>query len=286
MKIGIGWSIGLVGAAVLALTTGCNDSKLTAAAVAGEKPTAVITGSQAYGPLDTAAFSGASSTAVSPKTITAYDWSISARPSGSTSLVQTVGSDNSQAEFFVDLAGDYKIKLKVTDSEGLSDETEYAFSAIPSQSLHIELTWPAEYTQADMDLHLINKSNGGAFWDSTKDCYFTNCKPDFSVLDWGSASSTNDNPTLDIDNITETVPENINIKTPADGVYEVNVHYYATHGAGVVHCHVRIYVAGAVAWEGDQIVSAPHDVWNVADINWSAGQGTVTPVGTIFPSTH
>ena len=138
MKIGnLLWSSGAV--ALLLLTSACNDTSLTAAAVAGAKPTAVITGTQQYGPLDTANFSGASSTAVSPKTITAYEWSISARPSGSNSMVQPLG-DPSQVDFFVDLAGDYKIKLKVTDTEGLTDETEYAFSAIPSQSLHIELT--------------------------------------------------------------------------------------------------------------------------------------------------
>ncbi len=274
-----------IASAVVALTTACNDNKLTAAAVAGDPPTAVITGSQSYGPLDTAVFSGASSTAVAPKTIANYEWAISGHPNGSQSVVQ-LGSDPSAAEFFVDLAGDYKIKLKVTDSSGVSDTTEYAFSAVPSQSLHIELTWPAQYTQADMDLHLINKGVGGSMWSSSEDCDFITCKPTFGgVLDWGVSGNTNDDPTLDIDNINEAVPENINIKAPVDGTYEVNVHYYASHGAGDVVCHVRVYLGGTVAWEGEKTLSSANQVWTVGDVAWSSGNGTFNEIGTIFTTT-
>ena len=277
-------------AALLALGTACNDTSLASAPVSGAKPTAVISGVQEYGPLDTATFDGSASFAVDPKTITAYEWSISARPSGSTSLVQPLGA-GSQVDFFVDVAGDYKIKLKVTDTEGLTDATEYAFSAVPSQSLHVELTWQNQYTQADMDLHLINKSSNGSFDDSTRDCYYSNCKPDGfgQPLDWGVSGNQLDDPTLDIDNITDSVPENINIKKPASGVYQVAVHYFASHASSggdiPVDCHVKIYLDGAVGWEGDMHFTAANQVWNVGDVTWAGGQGSVTPNGNLGTTT-
>lgn len=280
----------LAGAAFLALTAGCNDTALTSAPVAGDPPTAVITGPQTYNPLDTATFDGSSSYAAAGKTLTAFEWSITGRPAGSASQVMPIGTNNDQAEFFVDLAGNYKIKLKVTDSEGLTGETEYTFSATPSQDFHVELTWPNQYTQADMDLHLINKGAGGAIWNPLLDCYFSNCKTSMGgFLDWGVQGVTTDNPTLDIDNITDTVPENINIKNPANGTYAINVHYYASHassGADIpVDLNVNVYLAGQLVFTGHKTLTAKNQVWYVGDVAWNNGTGTVTANDSVFNTT-
>lgn len=282
-------ALGLLGAVALLSLTACNDTTLAQAPVAGDPPTAVITGQQQYGPLDTAQFDGSSSFAVDPKTITAWDWSITARPSGSTSTVQALGASGEQAEFFVDLAGNYKIKLKVTDTEGLTGETEYEFSAVPSQDFHVELTWPNQYTQADMDLHLVDASTGGTLWDPMYDCNYQNCKTsNYAVLDWGVSGVTTDNPTLDIDNITDTVPENINIKNPADGTYQINVHYYASHATSgdiPVDCNINVYLAGQLVYSQQATLTAQNQVWQVANVVWAGGQGTVNEINQITTTT-
>ena len=277
------------GIAALALVgAACNDSSLAPAPLSSDAPIAVIdSAASEYSPLDTAAFDGTQSHDPDGGAITGYAWELSARPAGSTSAVIPLGADGAQADFFVDLAGDYKIKLTVTDEEGETGFTEYAFSAIPAQSLHIQLTWDS-YNQTDMDLHLINTTPGvnGTYWDSTKDCYFMNCKVDgFGGLDWGAAGVDQDNPTLDIDNISESVPENINIITPNDGNYEINVHYYSGSVSNTT-LTVRVYLGGDLAYEQSRALSSSDQVWRVGTVNWAGGTGNVTEHNTVFTDTN
>lgn len=272
-------------------TAACNDSKLAAAAIASPEPTATATpapaneppvaqiaGATSYAPLGTASFDGGNS--YDPDgTIASYAWAIVARPAGSASTIQQGGTP-AVANFFVDLAGDYTIELTVTDNQGATGSQQLNFSAVPSQDLHIELTWSASYTLADMDLHLINKTQtpaSGNFWNSTYDCFFSNCKPPYSSVNWWTAA-TNDNPTLDIDNINETVPENINVAQPHDGAYEVAVHFYS-HDVPLapVTVTVNIYVGGVVAWSGQRTLTATKQEWRAATINWSNGTATIAP---------
>ena len=64
-----------------------------------------------------------------------------------------------------------------------------------------------------MDLHLI-RNNGE--YESEDDCYYGNCVPDagFSTLDWGTPNDSIDDPNLDLDDIENVGPENINIAEP------------------------------------------------------------------------
>ena len=265
---------------VAVLATACNDNKLADAPLSMDEPVAVIDGDSEYMPLDTAAFDGSASHDPDGGALVGFDWEIVSRPAGSAAVLQVLSPD--QVEFFVDLAGDYEIQLTVTDDEGDTGTTVFEFSAVPSQSLHVELTWDT-YEITDIDLHLVNKSEGGGYVHPLYDCYYSNCKTDFgSQLDWGQQGVAADNPTLDIDNIAESLPENINIVTPADGTYEVLVHWFSNAGGVPASTWtVRIYLAGEVAYEQVRTMNSDGELWTVAQIDWSNGQGTVTEINTV-----
>jgi hypothetical protein len=271
-------------AAALALA-GCNNDKLTSAGQGLEgTPVAVITGGTTFAPLATASFSGASSH--SPNgAITDYGWAITARPTGSTSQVSSSGGPG--ATFFVDLAGSYTLQLTVTDVDNKTGSTTLTFNCIPSQGVHLELTWLNQYTLADMDLHLVNMtqdpanakifdmngcSNAGSTIATAKgcDCHWENCQSFAGqTLDWFTANVTGDDGTQDIDNINTAVPENINIEKPATGQYEVQIHYFSAEGQPSipVDATVNVYLDGALAWSGLQHFSAINQLWDVGTVS-------------------
>src|SRR5436309_15920284 len=108
------------------------------------------------------------------------------------------------ANWYIVIAGDYTIQLKVTDNNGLSNATTYDFSAAPSD-FHVRLSWPGQYGQADMDLHIIDTtavSPAPQLWDMQWDCHYRNCKTSEGAnLDWGVPGAVIDNPRQDVDNI-------------------------------------------------------------------------------------
>jgi hypothetical protein len=85
----------------------------------------------------------------------------------------------------------------------------------------IELTWATEGD--DMDLHLLAPDGE---LNSVTDCYFSNCKAGSTTLDWGTEGVTEDNPTLDVDDIAGIGPEVISIAEPSPGSYTIVVHDY------------------------------------------------------------
>lgn len=270
---------------VAALGTACNDNNLATAPVSSDDPIADIQSQPEYMPLDTAVFDGSGSHDPDGGDLTGFNWEITGRPAGSASAINFI--NDQQVEFFVDLAGDYEITLTVTDDEGDTGTTTYAFSATPSQNLHIELTWDT-YTQTDIDLHLVNTGAGGTYADYLYDCFYANCKLDgFSgELDWGQAGVSQDNPTLDIDNIGESVPENINIIQPANGTYEVQAYWFSNSGAVPSSTWtVRIYVDGNVAFEQTKTLTADGDLWRVAEVVWNGGAATINEINLVEPNT-
>jgi len=187
----------VVSALALAFATaGCNDSGVVAAPAQPsptdtpaqpEAPIAVIdSASPVYSTMDTASFDGWLS--YDPDGyIVSYQWDLVTKPASSTATL-TPSVDGTTSTMFIDIAGDYSIKLTVTDNDGLTGSTTYDFSATPSD-FHVRLSWPAQYTEADMDLHLINTtavSPAPQLWDMAYDCHWRNCKPsENEFLDWG-----------------------------------------------------------------------------------------------------
>ena len=200
-----------------------------------------------------------------------YDWKLIERPVGSTANMPTGGAD--RTGFIADLAGEYVAELTVTNSAGVtSTPCEAILTAEPVEALWVEMFW--ESSGDDMDLHLL--APGGTLETDT-DCYFGNCTIDSWTggLDWGIVGDSSDDPSLDLDDISETGPENINIDLPEDDVYTVIVHDYPgsvfTAGNPVT---VNIYLDGSLQWTDTRVISGEDSYTTFAIID--ASNGTVT----------
>ena len=291
----------------LALTAlalaGCNSSSVVGAPVATETPVPTATpanpqapvaiidnNSPIYDTLDTAEFDGWLSYDPDGYIVT-YDWNVTAKPAGSTAtmLPDTFGGQTSQ--LYIDMPGDYTISLKVTDDSGLTDTKSVSFSATIS-AFHVQLTWVDDYGNADIDLHLINRTAmtpAPDLWNSQYDCDYHNCKPSQGQdLDWGTPGYVFDDPRLDVDNIDTNVPENMNIEYPKDGTYRIEVHWFGGSGGSdvVVHPTVNIFFGGALFFTTSGTLSQVNDVWTVADVAWLNSAGTINYIGTHSTTTQ
>lgn len=159
---------------------------------------------------------------------------------------------------WADAVGPYEVDLVVTNAIGVaSAPARCLIDAIPSERVHVELTWNTG--SADLDLHLA--LDGAPVFARPDDANWCNRTPG-----WG-APGTADDPRLDLDDRGGHGPENINIDEPADGRYDVRVHYFDDQGDDVVTASVRVYLDGALAFQASQNLSR-NDVWEVARINW------------------
>lgn len=239
----------------------CNDNDL---ATKPEGPVAVVVGPESASPLDIVLFDGSGSY-VEQSEIVEWDWSVSSRPSGSQTEVEPDEGNPQHAVFRVDIAGDYAITLKVTDERGMDDADTWRFSAVPWQTVHVELTWDRPGT--DVDLHLVSETEGGTFHTEPFDCYYENTNPD-----WGAAGVTVDDPAIDIDDVDGYGPENVSLNEPQqDHRYRVLAHYFDDRGAGSSTATVRIYLSGMLRYEGIRALERTGSGWDVAVIDWPAG---------------
>ena len=197
-----------------------------------------------------------------------YDWKLVDRPVGSTANMPT-GSGADRHGFTADLAGEYVAELIVTNSGGVaSTPCEAVLTAEPVEALWVEMFW--EHAGDDMDLHLL--APGGALETDT-DCYFANCKTTWGGgLDWGVPGDSSDDPILDLDDIPNTGPENINIEVPEDATYTVIVHDYPgsvfTAGNPVT---VNIYLDGSLQWTDTRVISGEDTYTTFATIDVASG---------------
>jgi hypothetical protein len=247
-----------------------------------------------------------------------YAWTVVSRPGGSTSqpverlhdaFAPAEGGTpdrtaTPEARFFVDLAGEYVLELAVVDHYGARAPSDLCPSAparlhlkaVPSEKLHIQLTWdtPADRDQTDdlgtdVDLHLLHPQASGWFSGDGLDCFFENGTPD-----WGRPGDPSDDPTLDIDDVNGAGPENINIARPQSTEayrrgYRVGVHYYSADGLGAGAdlgplesvATVRIFVNGEMAYEGSRALAETRDFWTAAEVKFVGANGRVIEVDTL-----
>jgi len=257
----------------------------------------------------------------------AYEWTVVQRPAGSTAqpverfsnpLRPADGgpADNPstpQAQFFVDLAGEYVISLVVRDELGFeapSDqcpqpEATIYINSLPDEDIHVELVWNTpndpDETDAegtDVDLHFMHPNGIG--WDiSPYDCYYANKTPD-----WGPAGSVG-NPSLDIDDTNGAGPENVNLDDPdftdrvgGSGSYRVGVHYYSSDyfyldpdegpmqmELGPSDATVRVYLFGVIEGEWTRRLNRTGNFWEVAAIIWTQGDKRVQEINRFYELT-
>ncbi len=200
-----------------------------------------------------------------------FQWSLVARPDGSAaSLDETVGVAN-RYNFTPDLAGEYTAQLVVVNEDGVSSAPcTTTIDAVPDQNLWVEMFWT--HPGDDMDLHLLRP--GGVLGEDS-DCFYDNCVS--GGLDWGEQSNDIDDPSLDIDDIHGTGPENINILVPEDGTFTVVVHDYQFSTPNYYEENlvtVNVFLGGQLAWTGSQPVSGEDSYTRFVKVAWP--EGTIT----------
>jgi hypothetical protein len=194
-----------------------------------------------------------------------YMWMITDTPDLSTAELNN--ATGSVVDLWADLAGEYEVQLTVMNTLGvISAPARCDLSAVPSDGIHVELLWNT--ANADFDLHL--RQEGFELFAVPEDCSYCNPNPD-----WG-ASGGDDDPKIDLDDQSGYGPENIVIKTPANGDYRVAVHYFDDHGDNDVTATVRVWVDGVMDFEDTKVMQRD-EVWDAAIIEW--------PDKTVIPLT-
>ena len=236
----------------------------------GDAPIAVCTVNKnpVQPPFETAVFDGAASYDPNDHEIVGYEWSLTNTPAGnSAALSSRTGPTTTLTP---QLAGTYRVELTVINDLGLRSEEPCVIDleATPDEDLWVELYW--SHPNEDMDLHLLNPGGtprGGG------DCYFANKTPD-----WGTIGEGADDPSLDLDDIPNVGPENINISDPQPGDFTVFVHDYPFTGPREepTDVTVNIYLGGEQVFsETRRMVGEDTDEY-FATVN--PGTGIVTPL--------
>jgi hypothetical protein len=201
-----------------------------------------------------------------------YEWNMVEQPTGSASILGA--GDANRYSFNPDMAGEYVFELVVTNDRCVqSDPCQLTIKAIPGADMWIEMSW--SQANDDMDLHLVADN---APYESDGDCYYGNCvTDDWGGLNWGDPGRSVDDPSLDLDDIEGTGPENINIIEPEEGSYKVVVHDYpgsVFHESNQVN--VRIYLGGELIYEESKNISGEDSYTPFAEISWP--EMSITPL--------
>ncbi len=223
--------------------------------------------------------------------LVAYHWDVLEMPDGANPADVVVTGDNQiRAALWLPLAGRYRLRLTVTNVDGLSsapsDTSDIELIAIPDSRFHVQLIW--DNAQSDIDLHMVHVESGAKPYHATNDCFWKTCSPakcdndpTCTPIRWFPESNafSGSNPRLDIDDTHGFGPENINIDAPQAGTYRLYGFYYGlvdptNHPSGVT---VRIYLDAVLRAEYRRIIHR-NQLWSVAEIHWNEdNSSTVTP---------
>ena len=237
-------------------------------------------------------------------------WRILDRPTGSTSSPNP--PSDLTTEIFADVQGIYVLELQVTDTNGDVGRCTTTLTTNSEDQLRVEMVWNIGNNgdTSDLDLHLLKSPAGRWFSDGARgdDCYWRNCRvcdaayslgagyetqcrqliADYnadpnnsppSQVEWTTPLDSND-PRLDLDDIQGNGPENVNIRTPLNGVYRLGVHYWHDDGFGDSTVTLRVYCAGNLVKEFEPVLmraaagpegNANTEFWEVTDIVWNNG---------------
>lgn len=272
----------------------CGGSDRPTAIVKVKKGTVDITataGTTGVEPLTSVTFDG--STSLFPRAGSAadkkYKWRLVSQPTNGTQNIAPSAATPSKASLYAELDGDYVVELVTSDQYGCdSAPVQTKLHVASTGKVHVQLTWPESY--GDIDLHFLGP---GGSMDSSSDCYYGNCKPVLHSLDWGRNNTTvadgrsDNDPTLDVDELWGHGPENTTHDLPFDASYEVVVHYYChtddngnSPSPDTVRANVKIFVNGQPVGQTYVQPMREGDKWRVARITVSGnGQSVnVAPV--------
>ncbi len=220
---------------------------------------------------DTFRFIGNQSFDPGGRSLTGYQWTLISKPTSS-SVNMPGGNTANRGPLRPDIVGDYVGELVVTNDLGISSAPcRTSASAEADSNLWVELTW--QYPE-DIDLHLL-RGNGSR--NTAQDCYYANCAG--RGLSWGQPGP-DDNPTLDLDDILGTGPENINIPEPEARRYTVVVHDYSwtRDRTGLNNFTVKVYIDGILRLIQSGSVRGEGQWVDVAEIDLTGPSVVVTPL--------
>ena len=210
--------------------------------------------------------------AVEPNGIYDYEWTILSSPAGA---VADIGGGG-VASFVTDTPGNYQIGLRVRDINDFawSLPVQRKLHAFPVSGLAAVLEWNTDVN--DVDLHLIQETQGGGLFDEELDCHFANLRPD-----WIPEESLDGDPSLDHDEVDGLGPETVELPVPTIGeAYRVVVHYFSDDGFAETEAEVRLFVNGAEVEERERELIA-NQVWDVGVFDWSGPSGSFQATDTI-----
>ncbi len=219
-------------------------------------------------PLEAATWVGDASFDPTGAEIIDWSWSLLSSPAGSTATMPE-GSAN-RSGFLPNVGGEYIGELIVTNEEGVESAPCITTLSVYPSGLWIEMYWT--HSGDDMDLHLI--APGGSYQDIETDCHWRNCSG--AGLNWGDQASTDDDPSLVLDDITGTGPEAIDLTAPENGTYTIAVHDYpGSDYSGSNAVTVNVYIHDGLVWTDTRAISGEDTVNYFAEISWVNGNGTV-----------
>jgi hypothetical protein len=125
-----------------------------------------------------------------------------------------------------------------------------------------QLTWDTGPANSDLDLHLVRPSGST---NTSNDCYYSNCTPFDTPLDWGVSGSAGD-PQLDVDNTDGYGPENITLTGAETGTYRVIVRNF--NGVASTRATVKVFFNDVEQARWTSVaLDSPNNYWTVANVD-------------------